>query len=34
MEGEKYQFEDLLALMPDGWEEKARELKAFSAPLK
>jgi hypothetical protein len=30
MEGEKYQFEDLLALMPEGWEEKARELKAFT----
>jgi hypothetical protein len=30
MEGKNYQFEDLLALMPKGWEEKARELKAFT----
>jgi hypothetical protein len=30
MEGKKYQFEDLLTLMPAGWEEKARELKAYT----
>jgi hypothetical protein len=26
----KYQFDDLLALMPDAWKEKAREFKAFT----
>jgi hypothetical protein len=30
MEEEKYEFEDLPALMPVGWAEKARELKAFT----
>jgi hypothetical protein len=30
MEGEKYEFEELLALLPEGWEAAARELGAFT----
>jgi hypothetical protein len=30
MNNEEYKLEDLLALMPDGWEEKARGFKAFT----
>jgi hypothetical protein len=30
MNKEKYQFDDLLTIMPDGWKEKAREFKAFT----
>jgi hypothetical protein len=30
MEEKRYELGDLLALMPKGWEENARELKAFT----
>jgi hypothetical protein len=29
----KYRFEQLLKLLPEGWEAKARELKAFQRAL-